>query len=353
MQTASSLWARVGDLASIVATPLVPSDYLSLIAPRLSLTPRYARVEDVREETRDATTITLRPGRGFRPHRPGQYVAVGVEIGGRILTRTYSISSSPDREDGLITITVKAQPGGRVSRALAFGARRGDHLVIGQPEGEFVMSDVAPERALFVTGGSGITPIMSMLRTFALRGAMPDVVHLHYAPKVDDVIFRRELQTLATQWPSYRLALLETDRGAPLLDRESLARLAPDFADREAWACGPEPLLAAAEAQLPRVHVERFRPKLAPAATDAGGRVRFARSRRGLDASGATPLLEAAESAGVNAPHGCRMGICHTCDTTLIAGCVRDLRTNAIIDEPGARIQPCVCAAAGDVELDL
>ena len=107
-------------------------------------------------------------------------------------------------------------------------------------------------------------------------------------------------------------------------------------------------------ALLPGVRVERFRAKLAPAAPDAcGGRVRFGRSQRELDGDGATPLLQLAERAGLNPPHGCRIGICHSCDATMRSGAVRDLRTGRRIDEPGARIQPCVCAAAGDVEIDL
>jgi ferredoxin len=88
------------------------------------------------------------------------------------------------------------------------------------------------------------------------------------------------------------------------------------------------------------------------AANDGGGRVRFLSSRTEARSDGRTPLLRVAEDAGVNAPHGCRMGICHSCDATLVAGCVRDLRTGDLA-EPGARIQICVCAATGDVELDL
>jgi ferredoxin len=102
------------------------------------------------------------------------------------------------------------------------------------------------------------------------------------------------------------------------------------------------------------VHVERFvAPRATLPANAAGGKVRLRMSGVEVDADGATPLLHVAERAGVNAPHGCRMGVCHTCDATMVSGCVRDLRTGERIDEPGARIQPCVCAAAGDVEIEL
>jgi ferredoxin len=87
----------------------------------------------------------------------------------------------------------------------------------------------------------------------------------------------------------------------------------------------------------------------------AGGEatVRFTTTATETRAARRTPLLRVAEDAGIAAPHGCRMGICHTCDTTLVSGCVRDLRTGDRIDEPGARIQVCVCAAESDVELAL
>ena len=101
------------------------------------------------------------------------------------------------------------------------------------------------------------------------------------------------------------------------------------------------------------LHIERFRAALAALPATGGGRVRFAASAVDATADGQTPLLPVAETAGVAAPHGCRMGICHTCDATMISGCVRDLRTGTALDEPGTRIQVCVCAAAGDVELEV
>ncbi len=360
--SARALWARARDAAS---------PWVELVDPLRTTHVRHARIEAIEIETATTRTLTLRPGHGWRRHRPGQFVEVGVEVDGRILTRTYSITSSPDREheitaagssaarvrsETLITITVTAIEGGRVSNALVWRARRGDHVRVGLPKGEFTMSDPAPERVLFVTGGSGVTPVMSMLRTFASRRAMPDVVHLHYARTRHDVIFAREMRWLAYDFPTYRPAIITTreGQGDSRFGRSTLAAFAPDFGNREAWVCGPEPLLEAVTELVPRARVERFRPKLAPAPAGAlGGMVRFARSARSLDAGPSTTLLALAERAGINAPHGCRMGICHSCDATMLRGSVRDLRTGERVDEPGARIQPCVCAAAGDVEIDL
>jgi ferredoxin-NADP reductase len=347
----------------VATTPLAPSHYLELVRPLSATHTLNARVESLSDETADTRTLVLRPGRGWRAHRAGQFVRVGAAINGRIVTRAYSISSSPDRADGCITITVKALPLGRMSRFLARDVRPGAYLTLGLPEGEFVLPAGPDARPLFLTGGSGITPVMSMIRTFALHRTMPDAVHVHYAPCAGDTIFGAEIARIAAEVPSYRPVVITTRSGANLPSRFSTAQLeavVPDWRAREAWACGPQGLLEAiessfAEASLQgKLTIERFRPKLAPADPSAsGGRVRFGLSRSDAEADGRTPLLEVAERAGVKAPHGCRIGICHSCDATMISGRVRDLRTGNRIDEPGARVQICVSAAAGDVEIAL
>jgi ferredoxin-NADP reductase len=302
-------------------------------------------------------------------HRAGQFVRVSAGIDGRLVTRTYSISSSPDRKDGCISITVKPVPGGKMSGHLAREVEPGAYLTLGLPQGDFVLPEGAPVRPLFLTAGSGVTPVMSIVRTFAARGTMPSAVHVHYAPHAHEAIFGDELTRLAAELPSYRFHLVTTRGGEAegtrgtkrnRFDLAQLAALVPDWRTRETWACGPQSLLGAVEScfesasRRASLHVERFRPQLAPVDPSAsGGRVRFGLSRAEVEANGETPLLQLAESAGIHAPHGCRMGICHSCDATMVSGCVRDLRTGERIDEPGTRVQVCVCAAAGDVELAL
>jgi ferredoxin-NADP reductase len=334
----ASIWSR---LAGLAATPLAPSHYLSLVRPHRD----QARVEAVHDETPDVRTLTLRTG---VPHRAGQHVRVQLAVDGRLITRMYSISSA-ERTDGRIAITVKAQ--GRVSRALR-DVKPGDHLSIGSPEGDFVLP-AAPRHLLFVTGGSGITPIASMVRTLAERGALRDIVHVHHARTPNDEIFGRELRALAAAHPGYRLTIVHTHADRRRLSASRLDKLVPDWRTRETFACGPASMLAALTTIVDRLHLERFTSALAPLpANDSGGCVRFVASRIQTRSDGRTPLLRVAEDAGVNAPHGCRMGICHSCDATLVAGRVRDLRTGDLA-EPGTRIQICVCAAAGDVDLDL
>ena len=356
MKSAASIWSRLADVAGLVATPLAPSHYLALVSPLSATHCRRARVEAVHEETAGVCTLTLRTGRGWGPHRAGQHVRVQVAVDGRLTTRMYSISSAAPG-DGRITITVKAQ--GRVSRMLAHDVKPGTYLAVGLPEGDFVLPDGEPTHLLFVTGGSGITPIASMVRTLVARGALSDLVHLHFCRTPSDEIFGHELRGLAAAHPGYRLMIVHTRDDRRRLSTERLDELVADWRSRETWACGPESLLAAittsfaTAARASTLHVERFAAALAALpANDSGGRVRFVASRTEVHRDGRTPLLRVAETAGVPAPHGCRMGICHSCDAMLVAGCVRDLRTGDLA-QPGARVQICVCAAAGDVDLDL
>jgi ferredoxin-NADP reductase/ferredoxin len=310
-----TIWSR---LTRLVATAFLPAHYATRAGDHVA-----ARVEAVRAETGDITTLVVRPGRGWRRHRAGQHVRVNLELDGRIATRMYAIASAEDRLDGCIELTVEAR--GRVSRALA-SVEPGALLSLGLPEGDFLYVQGNPVPTLFVTEGIGLVPVMAMLRTFHARHAMPDIVHLHAGAE----LFADERRALAVEHPTYR-AIDEL----------------PDPGTRETWACGAGELID----RVATVHVLRFHAVVE--STGEGGLVKFGNSRIEARADGGVPLLRVAEDAGLAPPHGCRMGICHTCDVTLIAGRVCDLRTGLRIDEPGARIQICVCAAAGDVELAL
>ncbi|MBL7497639.1 ferredoxin reductase [Frankia sp. CNm7] len=361
--------------ASLLTTPLRADDFLELVNPLWSRRQLWGRVEAVRRETPDVATLTIRPGRGWREHRPGQYVGTAVRVAGVWRHRPYSVSSAPGRPDGCFQITVKAARDGRVSRRLVFEAAPGTAIRLDSPAGEFVLPEEVPERVLFLTAGSGITPVMSMLRHLALRDAMPDVVLLHSARTPEDVIFGAELRALAGRFPRLRLHECHTRpaRGTVDPDRARSQRLAgllavcPDWSRRSTWACGPSGLLAEVETLwseagvADRLRVERFHPAVAsPAVPGPGGSgggggasVHFTRSGRRVATDGATPLLHAGESAGVLMPSGCRMGICRGCVARLGAGRVRDLRTGVEHGEAGELVQTCVSAAAGDVDIDL
>ncbi|MGI8755865.1 MAG: ferredoxin reductase [Acidimicrobiales bacterium] len=363
-----TLRARATTVINMFATPLKASHYVELVNPLWTSHQLQARVESVWDETSDARSITLRPGRNWRRHRAGQHLRLGVPIDGRRFTRTYSIASSPERRDGCITVTVKVLDGGRMSGHLVRNLEVGTYLPIGLPQGDFLVPESTPVRPLFITAGSGVTPVMSMLRTWDLVGNMPDVVHVHYAPHRYDVMFGAELAALAAKRRRYRYQPVltrdvgEEAAGDQHFSAEQLDDLCPDWRQREVWACGPQSLLAAVEEHFEAagrgrlVHIERFRAAVVDVPDDAtGGRVTFvsAGSEVVSDADAATPLLRVAENAGLNPDHGCRMGICHTCDVPLVAGRVRDLRTGDVIDEPGRLVQICTAGAAGDCHIDL
>jgi ferredoxin-NADP reductase len=337
-----------------VTTPLLPRDYVDLVAPLANGAALRARVEAVQPETPDAATLVLRVGRGWRGHVPGQYVRLGVDINGVRRWRAYSITSGP-RDDGRITITVKAIPGGLVSTHLVRRTRPGTVVQLDQATGTFQLPTPLPARVLFVTAGSGITPVMGMLRHHA--AALADVVVVHSAPTPEDVIFGAELSARAAAG-QLRLVERHTTREG-VLAPAALDRIVPDWAQRDTWACGPVGLLDALEAHwadaglADRLHTERFRAQVL--VTGAGGPVTFTGARRTVEADGATPLLDVGEAAGVLLPSGCRMGICMGCVRPLRSGAVRDLRTGALTTaEPGdgVQVQTCVTAAAGPCALD-
>jgi stearoyl-CoA 9-desaturase NADPH oxidoreductase len=344
-------------LAQRITTPLLPDDYLRLANPLWSARELRGRILSVQRETRDSATLVIKPGWGFSfDYEPGQYMGIGLLIDGRWRWRSYSLTSSPVKGARTVTITVKAMPEGFLSAHLVDGVKPGTIVRLAAPQGNFVLPDPAPPAVLFLTGGSGITPVMSMLRTLVRRDQITDVIHLHSAPTADDVMFGAELEQLAREHPGYRLQL-RTTRSQGRLDLTRLDTEVPDWRNRQAWACGPEAMLNAAERAWSaagigdRLHLERFAvSRAAPAGT--GGTVTFAKSGKSTNADAATSLMDAGERMGVRMPFGCRMGICQSCVVGLVEGHVRDLRTG-VEHEPGTRVQTCISAASGDCVLDV
>jgi ferredoxin-NADP reductase len=344
-----------------ITTPLLPDDYLQLANPLWSAREMRGRVLEVRRETEDSATLVIKPGWGFTfEYQPGQYIGIGLLVDGRWRWRSYSLTSSPHSDGSgrsrTITITVKAMPEGFLSTHLVGGVTPGTIVRLAPPQGNFVLPDPAPASVLFLTGGSGITPVMSMLRTLTRRDQIGDIVHIHSAPTESDVMFATELAELARDHDSYRLTV-RTTRTQGRLDLGQLDEAVPDWRGRQTWACGPEGMLTEAEKVWKaagigeQLHLERFAASRA-AAHGQGGTVTFGRSGKTVAADAATSLMEAGEKAGVQMPFGCRMGICQSCVVPLVEGHVRDLRTGAE-HEPGTRIQTCISAASGDCVVDV
>ena len=341
-------------------TPLLPDDYLELVNPLWSTRELRGRIEQIKPETAHAVTVLIKPGYRWPGHKPGQYVRIGIDIDGVRHWRAYSLTSDPHREDGLISITPKRVDAGKVSPYLVGGAKRGMIVSLSKIEGEFVLPDPVPPKLLFISAGSGITPIMSMLRHLDHAGDMPDVAMLHSARELDQVIFGDDLRQLAARHERFHLheqLTLENGRMRP----GDLDRLCPDWREREAYISGPNDMLDAFTehwekgADADRIHMERFQPKLGLGKNSEGegGTIRFCVSGCEAESDGSVPILVAGEEAGLDLPYGCREGICHTCLGELRSGQVRDLRTGKVYGQEGEVIRVCISAPEGPVEIDL
>ena len=353
-RTTGRIADRATGFVGLITTPLLPSDYLDLVNPLRAGADLRGRIVEIRPETRDAVTVVIKPGRGWAGHVPGQYVRIGIDVQGVREWRAYSLTSPVGSDT--ISITVKAIPDGKVSNHIVRKARPGMLIHMDQACGEFVLPEVRPAKVLFVTAGSGVTPVMGMIRN--LPEEVEDVVVVHSAPTSADVIFAGELRMLASRG---ELKLIErhTDSDG-MLTVEELGGLVSDLADRDTWACGPIPMLDALESHweglglMDRLNTERFRPTVF--STGEGGTVTFTDTGLDVDADGGTSLLDAGEQAGVLMPSGCRMGICFGCVAPLREGTVRDLRNGDLTTASpgdGVVVQTCVSAAAGPCQIEL
>src|SRR4051795_2199254 len=199
------LQRRVLDAVRAFTSPLLPDDYLELINPLWSTRELRGKIVSIDAETEDAATVLIKPGYEWEGHRPGQYLRIGVDIEGVRHWRAYSLTSDPWREDGLISITVKNVDEGKGSPYLVRRGRPGTMVSLGAVEGDFVLPEVPPEKLLFISAGSGITPIMSMLRHLDHCDEVNDVAVLHSARHTDDVIFGPELRALADKYGGFTL----------------------------------------------------------------------------------------------------------------------------------------------------
>ncbi|WP_408898962.1 ferredoxin reductase [Nocardioides sp. R1-1] len=363
-------------LAAALATPHGVDRYLERFNPMWAAHEVRAQVVAVHRETSGAAgsapvaTLTLQPTATWRGHRAGQHVLVGVDLpgSGRRHTRAFSISSAASGPGEQFTLTIRAHDEGQVSSYLVREARPGQLLHLSQAQGEFTLveSPATPtiSRLVFITGGSGITPAMSMVRTLLRDGydghAGRKVTFLHFARSPQDQIFATELAQIAAADNGVDVHLRYGDQ---LFSEFELRRLVPDFRETDTWLCGPAGLVElvtaaytdAAGELSPRLRMEFFKPAVARAAAGADaveGEVSFTRSGVTATATGAS-LLEQAEELGLRPEYGCRMGICFSCTRTKTAGTVRNVLTGEESSLPDEEIRICVTAASGDCHIDL
>ena len=302
----------------------------------------------VRQETHDVKSFLFRTRepRLFR-FRPGQFITLELDIAGEAVNRCYTLSSPPTRPD-TISITTKRVPGGKVSNWLHDNMRPGLEIKALGPAGEFSCSLKPAGRYLFLSGGSGITPLMSMSRTFHDLGEDRDVVFVHSARSPRDIIFQRELAVMAGAMHHFRTVFVcETTGGEPdwngptgYLSMAHLKTIAPDFAERDVYCCGPEAYMAAVRGMLKeagfdmtRYYEESFSferhgaaletvvAKEDPGRAAAGSfKIEFTRLGRVIECAPDQFILDAAKAAGMRLPFSCSKGLCGTCKTKKLSG---------------------------------
>lgn len=294
----------------------------------------------------------------------GAFVSLRVEVGDEVLVRQYSLVRDSDSSDAM-EICIKRVADGRVSNRLNDTLRSGKYVtLVGEPTSTGGLTLTAmPRKSLFIAGGVGITPIISLLRKMGREAPGSDAVLLYFNRDDRSIIFERELRRLAylsgvrvhffTDKPSRR-----SDITHDQLSQILLKRYVRDVADRETFICAPPAMIDIAQTHLhglgldpERLHTESFTPPAVERPVDDGRRytVRFRRSDSTVEIDGATTLLEAAQRAGIRVPTGCERGLCRACVTPKLSGATQFEADGAEME----RVTVCNTFACSDIDLDL
>ncbi len=298
---------------------------------------------DVHDETHDVKSFTfVSPNRKKFAFSAGQYFMFELGIDNEEDGRCYSVSSSPLRANA-ITITVKRVPGGKVSNWLHDNLKSDMKVRASGPLGKFVRP--VAKKYLLLSGGSGITPVMSMARELADAAEPVDVVFLHAGRSPRDLIFRHELANLANRLKGFRLHLLPEDIGSERcwpglsgrISREFLSLAVPDIAERVVMCCGPAPFMLAVRKLSAQLGVpdgdyweESFDSGVVGAIAAPFAEVNVAKSfsvefskqGKSIDVRADQTVLSCAKRSGVRVPSSCANGICGTCKSKLVSGAV-------------------------------
>jgi len=349
-----------------LTSPNTIDHYLEQIHPMLAAGNVRARVVEVRRETGDASTVVMKPNGAWNGFLPGQHVQFGVEVEGTRRIRVFSVSSArPAKGRGkTFSVSVKAHPDGYVSQFLHQQLTPGTIVFLSQAEGEFVLPREVPAQILLASGGSGVTPVMSMLRTLRAKGHTGQVTFLHYARSRDDEMFTDELDEIAatTDFRVVRVYTRQPEPGAELEGRfhvDHLKHLGVDPSETLSYVCGPAGLIATVRdtyeelGAAEQLRLEYFKvPSVDVDAADATGTLSFDDTMVEAPNTGST-ILEQAEAAGLKPEFGCRMGVCNTCAIKKNSGAVRHIVSGEICADTDETIKICVQVPIGDVNVAL
>ncbi len=347
-----------------------------------------ARCVRVIDETPDVKTFTFvgEPSVEFS-YQPGQFVTLELEINNKVVKRAYSISSTPSRPHSL-DITIKRAtapkdapdaPPGLVSNWLHDNLQPGSQIKIGSPLGDFSCVEHPSSKILFISAGSGITPMMSMSRWLLDTNAGSNIVFFHSARTVDDIVFRQELELMTSRYANFQLAttLTREDSNPSLggrvgrFSKSMLREIAPDFAERTVYVCGSEPftqqvkaILGELEFPMENYYAESFgKPKkkkqenqlqlqttLTPKQiTTVPQTLVLAQSGVELAYDSADTILETAEKEGIELPYMCKMGACKKCKLRLLEG---EVRYEDEQECPSGHVLTCIAQPVGRVVIE-
>jgi ferredoxin-NADP reductase len=323
--------------------------YTELVDPTWTRADARAKVIAVRRQTPRSVSLTLEPNQAFTGFRAGQHINLTVEINGRRRTRPYSPASAEGSP--YIELTIGRHDGGLVSTYLCDHARPGMVVGLDSVGGDFVLPTERPRRVLFVSGGSGITPVMSMLRTMRNEGSDREIAFIHYARTAQEACYADELGAMS----GVRILHGYTRDGQGDLtgyfDADHLAAAMPE--PDAVYACGPQALVDAVRTHVPEALSESFVPPVfTPSTETVGGTVSFADSGVTVTDDG-RPLLDQAEDAGLTPESGCRMGICGSCTRRKTSGVVKNMITGTVSSNESEDVRICVSAPVGDVDIAL
>jgi stearoyl-CoA 9-desaturase NADPH oxidoreductase len=344
-------------------SPPVFDFWASKFAGNASWETPLATVVERRVEARDAVTLILRPNRHFDGFAPGQHINVTVDVAGVRQTRSYSLTDVP-KKTGLLSITAKRVEGGKVSTELCQHVRVGDVLELGQAYGEMTIPADYQGHWLLLAAGSGITPLMSIVRALTQTNLRHSVTLVYWARTRADLCFFQELRQLSMSQPRFQVHFVLTREPDPLPDdvqgRPSLALFESLLADMEthrAYACGSAGFVRAVQELLSdRVESfssEAFTPVTPRQTAEGTVSVALTRSQRTLELSVGKTILQGLEEAGVTPPSGCRMGICNTCACGKVSGVTEDVLSGDVSKEAASALRICISAARSDIALDL
>ncbi len=322
-----------------------------------------ARIVAREQTAKDCVTLILKSNRHVQPFLAGQHVQVTVEINGARVSRSYSPSLHSVR-DGTFSITVKRMQGGKVSAWLCSEACIGQVVEIGAAFGEMTLLQSHPQR-LFLAAGSGITPLISMIRAWAMGDRAEGITLVYWARTREELCFVNELDRLQKQHTNFNVHYVLTQQ-VELLAGELRGRITPqlladvvaDLASSIVYACGPAGFVEHAREYSGHVagfYGEAFSLPFETDIDTAGQLVsiELTESKRTLQVPVGQPILAALEAQGLRPASGCRMGLCNTCACIKQSGTTEHMLSHDRNDEAGSTVRICVSRACTDLSLAL